>query len=68
MAFDNSLDNEFATVMDVNRPIPSGGSMTQDEMNIGWTEYANAQPIEDILAHDFGTQGTGVEDIDNDLD
>ena len=68
MAFDNSEDNEFASVMDVYRAVPSGGGMTQDEMNIGWTEFANAEPIEDILAHDFGDQGTGVEDLDNDLD
>jgi hypothetical protein len=34
-------------------------------MNIGWTEYANAKPIESIELHDFGTQGTGVEDIED---
>jgi len=49
-----------------NRPV-GFGSMTKDEMNIGWTEYANAKPIDDILNHDFGDVGTGVEDIDLDL-
>ena len=38
--------------------------MTEDEMNIGWTEYANATPIEDLMAHDFGSKGTGFEDIE----
>ncbi len=42
------------------------GPGTDDEMNIGWTEYANATPIDDILAHDFGTRGTGVEDLEED--
>lgn len=63
MWFDNSDENHW--VPNPNRPV-GFGSMTQDEMNIGWTEYANAQPIEDILNHDFGDQGTGVEDIDLD--
>ena len=49
--------------VDPERPI-SFGSMTKDEMNIGWTEYANAAPIDDIMNHDFGTEGTGVEDLD----
>lgn len=68
MWFDNSEDNPFVDVMDIDRAIPAGGSMTEDEMNIGWTEYANATPIEDILAHDFGTQGTGIEDIEARID
>ena len=60
MWFDNSEENYW-----VPRPerAVGFGSMTVDEMNIGWTEYANAQPIEDIAAHDFGTAGTGVEDL-----
>ena len=38
----------------------------QDEMNIGWTEFANAEPIEDIMNHDFGDEGTGrFEDLDD---
>ena len=37
--------------------------MTVDEMNIGWTEYANAVPIDDLENHDFGDAGTGVEDL-----
>lgn len=63
MWFDNSEENEWAYIMDTERPV-GFGSMTIDEMNIGWTEYANATPIEDILNHDFGDQGTGVEDIE----
>ncbi len=62
MWFDNSEENYW--VPDPERPV-GFGSMTNDEMNIGWTEYANATPIDDIESHDFGTQGTGVEDIDN---
>ena len=61
MVYDNSPEN--ASIKDPERPI-SFGSMTKDEMNIGWTEYANAAPIEDIPHHDFGTEGTGVEDLD----
>jgi hypothetical protein len=61
MWFDNSSEN--AEVPDPDRPV-GFGSMTLDEMNIGWTEFANATPIEDILRADFGKQGSGVEDID----
>jgi len=61
MKFDNSEDNKW--VRDPERAV-GWGSMTVDEMNIGWTEYANAEPIEDILHHDFGDAGTGVEDIE----
>lgn len=61
MAFNNSPDNEW--VKNPNRPVGWGG-MTKDEMNIGWTEYANAHPIYDIENYDFGDVGTGVEDID----
>ncbi len=61
MVYDNSPQN--ADIKDPERPI-SFGSMTKDEMNIGWTEYANAEPIEDIFNHDFGAEGTGVEDLD----
>lgn len=63
MWFNNSSENSAAP--DPDRPI-GFGSMTVDEMNIGWTEYANATPIEDLLKADFGKQGTGVEDIDID--
>ena len=31
--------------------------MTTDEMNIGWTEFANATPIEDWEAHEFDDLG-----------
>ncbi len=51
MTFDNSTNNEWVT--DPERAV-GWGSMTDDEMNIGWTEYSNAEPIEDILNHDFG--------------
>lgn len=61
MLFDNSSDNQY--VPDPERPI-GFGSMTKDEMNIGWTEWANYEPIEDFENHDFGTVGTGVEDLD----
>jgi mono/diheme cytochrome c family protein len=61
MWFDNSSDNQW--VPDPERPI-GFGSMTKDEMNIGWTEYSNAHPIDDIMNHDFGDMGTGVEDVD----
>jgi mono/diheme cytochrome c family protein len=61
MTFDNSPQN--GAVLDPERAI-SFGSMTKDEMNIGWTEYANADPIEDLMNHDFGAEGTGVEDLD----
>ncbi len=60
MAFDNSSENTW--VPNPNRPV-GWGSMTKDEMNIGWTEYANAHPIDDIENYDFGEVGTGVEDI-----
>lgn len=60
MAFNNSSDNTW--VPDPERPV-GWGSMTKDEMNIGWTEYANAEPIDDIMNHDFGDIGTGVEDL-----
>ena len=63
MKFDNSEDNSW--VPDPNRAV-GFGSMTEDEMNIGWTEYANAEPIDDIANHDFGEEGTGVEDIEED--
>lgn len=62
MWFDNSGDNYW--VPNPDRAV-GFGSMTNDEMNIGWTEYANATPIDDILRHDFGDEGTGVEDIDD---
>jgi hypothetical protein len=52
MWFDNSDGNPFL-IEGPDRAVGFGG-MTTDEMNIGWTEYANAQPIEDILNHDFG--------------
>lgn len=61
MWFDNSPENELVPNPDNPRPF---GPETNDEMNIGWMEYANADPIEDLAAADFGTQGTGVEDID----
>lgn len=61
MWFDNSPNNTW--VPDPERPV-GFGSMTEDEMNIGWTEYANAHPIDDIMNHDFGDIGTGVEDVD----
>ncbi|MFP6584351.1 MAG: hypothetical protein VCD00_17590 [Candidatus Hydrogenedentota bacterium] len=61
MAFNNSSDNEW--VPNPDRAV-GWGSMTKDEMNIGWTEYANAEPIDDIENYDFGDVGTGVEDID----
>jgi len=61
MVYDNSAENAY--IEDPERPI-SFGSMTKDEMNIGWTEYSNADPIDDIMNHDFGTEGTGVEDLD----
>jgi hypothetical protein len=64
MWFDNSENNEFL-IESPDRAVGFGG-MTVDEMNIGWTEYANAKPIQDLATHDFGTQGTGVEDIDAD--
>ncbi len=60
MVYDNSAENAY--IDDPERPI-AFGSMTKDEMNIGWTEYANAHPIDDIMNHDFGTEGTGVEDL-----
>jgi hypothetical protein len=61
MWFDNSSSNPYL-IEGPNRAVGFGG-MTTDEMNIGWTEYANAHPIENLLTHDFGTQGTGVEDV-----
>jgi len=61
MWFDNSEENVW--VPNPDRPVGFGG-MTKDEMNIGWTEWANAEPIEDIMNHDFGDVGTGVEDLD----
>ena len=61
MAFDNTTENVW--VRDPDRPVGWGG-MTVDEMNIGWTEYANAAPIEDLENYDFGDVGTGVEDIE----
>jgi hypothetical protein len=61
MLFDNSPENEW--VPDPERPV-GFGAMTKDEMNIGWTEWANAEPIEDFENHDFGNVGTGVEDLD----
>lgn len=60
MAFDNSSENTW--VRDPERAVGWGG-MTIDEMNIGWTEYANAKPIDDIMNYDFGDEGTGVEDL-----
>ncbi|HUP22732.1 MAG TPA: hypothetical protein VNB06_07305 [Thermoanaerobaculia bacterium] len=63
MVFDNSTGNPFL-IEGPERPVGFGG-MTTDEMNIGWTEYANAKPIESVELHDFGTAGTGVEDIDD---
>ncbi len=62
MWFDNSEGNSW--VDDSDRAVGWGG-MTIDEMNIGWTEYANAEPIDDIMNHDFGDKGTGVEDLDD---
>ena len=64
MWFNNSESNPFL-IESPDRAVGFGG-MTVDEMNIGWTEYANAHPIDDLLTHDFGTQGTGVEDVDLD--
>ena len=64
MWFNNSESNPFL-IESPDRAVGFGG-MTIDEMNIGWTEYANAHPIADLLTHDFGTQGTGVEDVDLD--
>ena len=61
MWFNNSESNPFL-IESPDRAVGFGG-MTTDEMNIGWTEYANAHPIEDLLTHDFGTEGTGVEDV-----
>ena len=61
MLFDNSPENQY--VPDPERPI-GFGSMTKDEMNIGWTEWSNYEPIENFETHDFGTVGTGVEDLD----
>jgi len=61
MWFDNSTANPL--VEDAGRAVGFGG-MTTDEMNIGWTEYANARPIEDVASHHFGPGGTGVEDLD----
>jgi mono/diheme cytochrome c family protein len=60
MAFDNSDENKW--VKDPERAV-GWGAMTVDEMNIGWTEYANATPIDDLENYDFGDVGTGVEDI-----
>lgn len=60
MGFNNTADNTW--VPDPERPV-GWGSMTKDEMNIGWAEYANATPIDDIQNHDFGDIGTGVEDL-----
>ena len=61
MWFNNSESNPFL-IESPDRAVGFGG-MTVDEMNIGWTEYANAHPIEDLLTHDFGSEGTGVEDV-----
>ena len=61
MWFDNSTNNTW--VADPERPVGWGG-MTVDEMNIGWTEYANAEPIDDIMNHDFGEQSIVVEDLE----
>lgn len=64
MWFNNSTDNTW--VHDPERPIAFGG-MTDDEMNIGWTEIANAKPIDDIMNHDFGEKGLvvpGLDDVD----
>ena len=62
MWFDNSTDNVW--VKDPERPIGWGG-MTDDEMNIGWTEFANAEPIDDIMSHDFGDSILGIADLDD---
>ena len=62
MWFDNSTDN--AWVHDPHRAV-GWGSMTLDEMNIGWTEYANAEPIADIMSHDFGEDAPGLLDQDS---
>lgn len=62
MWFDNSTDN--AWVHDPHRAV-GWGSMTLDEMNIGWTEYANAEPIADIMSHDFGPDAPGLLDQDS---
>jgi hypothetical protein len=62
MWFDNSQDNPFL-IEPPDRAVGFGG-MTVDEMNIGWTEWANAVPIEDLDSHDFGSQGLGVSDLD----
>jgi hypothetical protein len=64
MTFDNSTGNPFL-IEGPERAVGFGG-MTTDEMNIGWTEYANAEPIDDISQHDFGKVGSGVEDVDDD--
>jgi hypothetical protein len=62
MWFDNSEAN--SRLPDPHRPISWGG-MTTDEMNIGWTEYANAAPIEDFSAHDFsGSLAGGADDLE----
>lgn len=61
MWFDNSPENPYN---EAPHEAVGFGSMSADEMNIGWVEYANAHPIKDIAKHDFGTRGTGVEDLE----
>lgn len=53
MWFDNSKGNP--NVKDPERAI-GFGSMTDDEMNIGWVECANVQPIEKISLAELGTK------------
>ena len=61
MWFDNSADNGYNP--DPTIPMDFGPA-TDDEMNIGWFEYANAEPIDDIMNAHLQNIGTGVEDVD----
>ena len=67
MWFDNSEDNRWNPAGEPDRPVAFGG-MTQDEMNIGWMEYANAEPIANVLTADFESLGLTPEQLQRDLE
>ncbi len=61
MWFDNSSGNVHL-IESPDRAV-GFGSMTVDEMNIGWTEYANARPITDLEHHGLAA-APALDDID----
>ena len=66
MWFDNSEDNRWNP--DPATAIDWGRGETNDEMNIGWMEYANAEPIANILTADWETLGLTAEQLQKDLE